>query len=340
MNAMIQKPAYEDGIDSAKDQFEVLAGGHLNYGNEEIFAMQMLTKNDYVFKCANANPRSVQLAMINVASTGLTLNPAMGYAYLVPRDGGIVLDISFKGLIKIATDTGAIMWARAECVHESDQFTYHGPAAMPEIKADPFRERGEIIGAYCIAKTPEGDILTEVMDLDALHKVRSASTAFTKGSAGKQGPWGDYFSEMCRKAVIKRARKTWPYTDRNDRMATAVELANHAEGGYTFDAVELTDEEKIKAAEAARKVAHDAALDRHGESVQFIKDRLGEAALKDATQTEIDRAMTAAASEWLAIGEDDQRALWIATKKGGTFSTEERRVIKASLPRYYGGMPA
>src|SRR3546814_15326348 len=39
----------------------------------------------------------------------------------------------------------------------------------------------------------------------------------------------------CRKAVIKRARKTWPYTDRHGRMALAVDLANQAEGGYTFD---------------------------------------------------------------------------------------------------------
>src|SRR3546814_4153463 len=95
--------------------------------------------------------------MINVASTGLTLNPAHGHAYLVPRDGAIVLDISYKGLIKIATDTGSVLWARAECVYGKDTFRYHGPAAMPEHEADPFSERGEIVGAYCIAKTPRSE---------------------------------------------------------------------------------------------------------------------------------------------------------------------------------------
>src|SRR5690606_26134363 len=127
--------------------------------------------------------------------------------------------ISYKGLIKIATDAGAVIWARAECVHANDRFLYRGPAAMPEISCDPFRERGEIVGAYCIAKTDRGDILAEVMDLAAIHQVRSASTAWTKGGNGKKGPWEDYFAEMCRKAVIKRARKTWPYTKLSEKLA-------------------------------------------------------------------------------------------------------------------------
>jgi recombination protein RecT len=324
MNAMVKRAAFEEGIDSAKERFEVLAGGHLQYGDEEIFAMQALTKNDFVFNTANRNPRSVQLAMINVASTGLTLNPAHGYAYLVPRDGAIVLDISYKGLIKIATDSGAILWARAECVHENDLFTYHGPAAMPEIKADPFRDRGQIIGAYCIAKTQQGDILTEVMDLAAIQQVRSASTAWKKGAEGKRGPWEDYFSEMCRKAVIKRARKTWPYTDQNGRLALAVDLANKAEGGYTFEQAPDTDGHQPSAEEIAerqaakRRAEHDEAFARHSESIEFIKDRI---AAND---------LPAAVAEWKAIPQADQIALWLAPTKGGCLTTAERKQIKES----------
>lgn len=311
-------PPYEDGIISAKDDFVKLAPATLNYGDEEIFAIQMLTKTPFAMKTANENPRSVQFAMLNVASTGLTLNPAMGYAYLVPRDGAIVLDISFKGLIKIATDAGSIKWVRSECVHEQDDFTYYGPAAAPTIVTNPFKPRGEIVGAYCIAKTVDGDILTEVMDLEAIHKIRSASTAYTRGAEGKRGPWEAYFAEMCRKAVIKRARKTWPYSEQNERLAKAVEIANESEGGYDFDR-ELTPEEKL----AIHRKQHDEALGRHSESVKYIQDRI-------ASQEW--QAMT---DEWNAIPEKDQRALWLATTKGGVFSTWERECIrnkKASNP--------
>jgi len=234
-NDLATIPDYELAIEDSRKEFDELCAGLLSYGTESIFAMQMIARNDFTAKVANRNKRSVLLAMINVASTGLTLNPAMGYAYLVPRSDAIMLDISYKGLIKIATDTGSIMWVRAECVHEKDTFTYHGPAAMPDIVTDPFRDRGPIIGAYCIAKTKDGDILTEVMDWAAIEKVRSKSEAWSRGVVGKKGPWEEFPAEMIRKAIIKRARKTWPYTESNERLAKAVEIANQAEGGYEFD---------------------------------------------------------------------------------------------------------
>lgn len=306
-------PAYEDAILSAKQDFQALAPAELKYGDEEIFAMQMLTKTKFAMDCANNNPRSVQFAMINVASTGLTLNPAHGYAYLVPRDRAIVLDISFKGLIKIATDAGAIKWVRAECVHEFDEFIYHGPAKEPEIRTNPFKDRGQIVGVYCIAKTVDGDILTEVMDMEAIYQVRSASTAYTKGNEGSRGPWESYFAEMCRKAVIKRARKTWPMSAQSERLNAAIEIANNSEGGYTFEP--MTEEEKL----AARVKVHDEALGRHSESVAFIKDRI---------EAQDWKAMT---DEWRAIPQDDQTALWLAPTKGGCFSTAERTALRENI---------
>ena len=326
---------YQLAIEDSAERFKAIAGQMIDFEKESIFAMQAICKNDYSYKIANSAPNSVLMAMFNVASTGLTLNPANGYAYLVPRDGQIMLDISYKGLIKIATDAGGIAWARSDCVYAGDNFTYRGPAMMPEIVANPFADRGAIIGAYCIAKTVGGDILTEVMDLDALHQVRSASTAFTKGAAGRKGPWDDYFAEMCRKAVTKRASKTWPYTDRDGRLAVAVDIANSGEGGYSFDhgdtgAEQLgrdNDDDMLR----RRKAHHDEALGRNSESVAFIKQRLEEAAADDATASEVATAMLAVATEWRAMPQDDQRALWLATTKGGCFTTAQRSSMR-TLP--------
>lgn len=224
---------YVGAIQKAKDRFAKVAGDAVNYDKESIFAMQALMKTGFAMKVANENPQSVHLSMINVASTGLTLNPAHGYAYLVPRDGAIVLDISYKGLIKIATDTGSVMWARADLVYEHDDFTYHGPAAMPKHATNPFKARGEIVGVYCIAKTRDGDILTEIMDMAELEKIRAKSMAYAKKKAG---PWVEWFEQMAKKAVIKRASKTWPYTARIERLMDAVEMANETEGGYDLEA--------------------------------------------------------------------------------------------------------
>lgn len=318
MNAVVQQEdrqiaPYQVAIQKAKDRFGKVAAQTVNYDRESIFAMQALMKTDFAMQTANRNPNSVHLAMINVASTGLTLNPANGYAYLVPRDGAIVLDISYKGLIKIATDTGSVEWARADVVYEDDTFVYHGPAAAPEHTADPFkRDRGEIVGVYCIARTKQGDVLTEVMDREELEKIRGKSQAYVKQ---KKGPWVEWFEQMCKKAVIKRASKTWPYTDQNDRIGSAIEIANASEGGYDLE----SEEEKLH----KRRQQHDAALGRHYASIESIKAELSKE----------DPDMHAVAETWGEIPQDDQMALWLAPTKGGCFTTAERTAIKSGIPR-------
>jgi recombination protein RecT len=234
MNATAKQLApYVDAIDKTRDKFIEAAGDLLQYENESVFAMQALSKNDSSISVANSNPKSVQIAMRNVAATGLTLNPAHAYAYLVPRDGAIVLDISYKGLIKIATDCGAILWARADVVYSADTFTYNGPAEKPDHQSEPFKkERGEVIGAYCIAKTREGDILCEILPLEEIEKIRGKSDLFKKKGSG---PWVEWFNQMAKKAVVKRASKTWPYTGHSGRLFEAIELASSSEGGYTFE---------------------------------------------------------------------------------------------------------
>lgn len=316
---------YIRALEGAKDRFvEIIGGDQRAWDSESVFAMQLIMKNDYAMQVANQNPTSVKLAMYNAASTGLTLNPANGYAYLVPRDRAIKLDISYKGLIKIATDTGSVEWARAEVVHENDMFEYNGPAEKPLHKCKPFAgERGEIVGVYCIAKVASGDVLTEIMDRAEVEKVRNKSDAWVKKKAG---PWAEWFSEMCRKAVIKRAQKTWPYTDRSDRLAKAIEIANDAEGGYTFDA--STDEIPKAVIADQRKQKCDDAYDQYGPSVDLIKECIQR---WDSSQ-DPDELITVVET-WDGIPSAAQMDLWLAPTKGGIFTTHERDVIKTKLPR-------
>lgn len=313
---------YMAAISKAQTRFiEIVGGDKRRWDTESIFAMQHIAKNDYAMQVANRNPMSVQLAMYNAASTGLTLNPANAYAYLVPRDNAIKLDISYKGLIKIATDTGSILWGRAELVYEADTFVYNGPALAPAHTAQPFKkDRGELVGVYCIAKTHGGDILTEVMDIAELEKIRDKSDAWAKKKAG---PWRDWFTEMARKAVIKRAQKTWPYTDKSEKLAEAIQIANDAEGGYTFEsdvpAAVITDDRKRRC---------DEAYEQYFPSVDLIKECI---ARWDESQ-DADELYTVAET-WNGIPQAAQMDLWLAPSKGGIFTTHERDVLKTKLPK-------
>lgn len=311
-----QLAKWERAIEASRGRFDTIADKALvNYDRESLFAMQHLIKSDYAMKIAEGNPKSVILAMANVAATGLSLNPAYGLAYLVPRDGAIKLDISYKGLLQIATDSGSIMWGRADVVREADDFEYCGPAAAPIHKAKVFsKDRGEIVGAYVIAKTHTGDVLCGIMTRDELDVVRSKSDAWNRGAVGKKGPWETFPEEMCKKAVIKRDQKTWPRTDQHKRLAEAVEIANEAEGGYTFD---------HGASIPPQNLIGDDRRERCEEAAEQYAEAVAE--IKRAIYSENWPAMSDA---WRQIPSAAQMDLNLAPSKGGIFSTHERECIK------------
>lgn len=226
MNA--PQPKYALAIAQAEKKFTEIAaldGNLVSFQREAMFAMQIVSGSKYL---QEANMDSLRHAVINVASVGLTLNPAMKLAYLVPRDGKVCLDISYIGLVKIATDTGAVSMVKAEAVFSTDDFQYEGPFTMPHHRFDPFantEDRGEVIGAYTIAKMTNGEVLIEPLRRQEIDKIRSKSKA-------KSGPWFDFFEEMVKKTVIKRASKMWP---RTERMAMAEQVLNEHEGLETID---------------------------------------------------------------------------------------------------------
>ena len=190
-----------------------LSDQSISWASECQFAIQAFQKNDYLEKMARSNPSSAQNAIINVAAIGITLNPAAKLAYLVPRDGGVCLDISYMGLLHLAMSTGSIMWGQCKLVHENDGYESVGLDQAPRHKYNAFGDRGAIVGGYCTVKTADGDYLTEEMSLQDIKKVQDKS----KAGKSPKGPWINHWSEMARKTIVKRASKYWPKVERLDR---------------------------------------------------------------------------------------------------------------------------
>jgi len=143
----------------------VVSDKEIKWERESQFCIQAIQSNDYLSKIAQSNPASFQNAIINVATIGISLNPASKHAYLVPRDGRVCLDISYMGLLHLAMATGSILWGQCKIVRENDSYESNGLDKAPTHKYNPFSERGEIIGAYCTVKTSDGDYLTDEMFL-------------------------------------------------------------------------------------------------------------------------------------------------------------------------------
>lgn len=232
-------------------------GSLLDFKQECMFARQQITKNDHVTNTAANNPTSLKSAILNVAAIGISLNPALAHAYLVPRDGKICLDISYRGLVKLATDCGAIKWAKTELVYANDEFTWNGVNREPDHKADVFGDRGDVVGGYCLAKLPDGSFMVEIMKRSEMDKIQSTSKA-------ANGPWKVWPDEMRKKSVTKRASKSWPQTDNITRVATAISVLNEHEGDQNIASVGNGEDVKLMPAYTdAERAEYQRCIDNH-----------------------------------------------------------------------------
>lgn len=208
---------------AAQKQFEVSNEYKMNFNREAGFAIQILSNNPYLLKC---DPDSVKHAVVNVALTGITLNPALKYAYLVPRkvknELKCILDISYMGMIKILTDAGAVKNVDAGVIYQNDRYDFRR-GSDPYFKHVPaLSGRGEKIGAYAIAFLRDGGFQFEILGREDIEKVRATSESYKNEEGRKYSPWETWEDEMWKKTVLKRLFKLLPKTNFSDQLIAAI----------------------------------------------------------------------------------------------------------------------
>ncbi len=197
------------------------------------FAMQIINTNTSVQKCSK---ESLQRAVYNIALTGLSLNPVLKYAYIIPRysNGAMVavLEPSYQGLIKLLTDTGSITAIYSHLVYENDEFELSYGTTV-DIKHKPkFADRGAIIAVYAVAVLSDGYKQIETMTVEDINAIRDKSESYKAFVAQKVKSciWEDHYGEMSKKTVIKRLFKYLPKTDKFNNVAQAIAIADEDYG--------------------------------------------------------------------------------------------------------------
>lgn len=223
----------ESLIMSQAKKFVELAKSHkaVNFEQEAHFALQALRANNFLAQTAAENPDSLINAVHNIASVGLSLNPALKHAYLVPRDKKVCLDFGYKGLSHLAMNAGSVLYVQAEIVYEKDKFELRGRGQEPIHERDPFNpNRGYIRGAYCVAELRGGQFLVEIMTISEIHAIRDRTQAYKAylEKKVKSCPWVSDEGEMIKKTVIRRASKSWPMTN-GGRFETAIAAQDEAD---------------------------------------------------------------------------------------------------------------
>jgi len=172
------------------------------------FASMIIKNNNYL---KQANPQSIFDSIIYSARIGITLNPAFGFAYLVPRkmNGEVkcCLDIGYKGWCAILKSYGSVKHIDAHVVYDDEEFNFQPADGVlnhkPKFAKSEVEHKARVIScAYAVAILPDGEKVYEVIPSWELNKIKNVSSA-SKGFS----PYTEWESEMLRKAPIKRLAK-------------------------------------------------------------------------------------------------------------------------------------
>lgn len=196
------------------------------------FAIQIIKKSQALQKC---DAGSVLEAIYNISQTGLTLNPVLRYAYLIPRKGKCILEPGYQGLIKLATDTDNINSINVQLVYQGDECEIDLASDQKIKKHIPYvvtgKEPGEVLFGYSIATLQDGAKHAEIMSLKQILEIRDYSESYKSYTAKKKkGEWASSVwvsdpHEMYRKTIVKRHFKYLPKSD-NKQLERAIELDN------------------------------------------------------------------------------------------------------------------
>lgn len=206
------------------------------------FALQMINSNKMLAQCSAP---SLQKAVLNTALTGLSLNPVMKYAYLIPRyitNRGFeaFLEPSYVGLVKLLTDAGMVSSMTANVIYSNDDYEIDLASDKKIIKHIPHYFKsiisGDRIAVYSIATLKSGERHVEIMSAAMIEDIKEYSESYKAYKKNlEKGTkircvWVDNEDEMWRKTVIKRHYKYLPKSSDDERVANAIALDNMING--------------------------------------------------------------------------------------------------------------
>lgn len=208
------------------------------FKREVYFLTQVIAKTP---KLQSATPNSVVECLMNVAQFGISLNPALKLAYIIPRKNGDVmeakLELSYMGMAKMLVDAGAVLEMQAECIYTGDAADVNMSAERKVTSHVPYwrlgTDKGSFIAAYTTAYLPDGRVSQYVLphdEVEAIMKLsdgyKSAEKSWDGKPARKDSVWHLHFSEQAKKTCLRRHFKLIPKSAgaSMDKIARVIDL--------------------------------------------------------------------------------------------------------------------
>lgn len=176
-------------------------------------ALTAVRNNPALQKCTK---ESLLASMMLSAQLGLEPNSPLQQAYIIPYGNKAEFQTGYKGLLKLAWNSGLVTLMDADKVHENDHFEYiKGFNPKFEHKPTIKGRAGEVIAYYAFAKIKGGGNALVVMSKD---EVIEHARKFSKSYNTKNSPWKSDFDSMAKKTVLIQLTKTLPQATTNEAL--------------------------------------------------------------------------------------------------------------------------
>lgn len=210
--------AFWNMLQGVKGEFHKIMSPEMTERMFKVGLMALSTKPE-LLQCTN---ESSILALMECGILNLEPTGPLGEAYLIPRKSGMlsekygkrIVEMHFqpgyRGLMKLARNSGEISWMESVNVYEGDFFDYER-GLEPFLKHKPtlvFDDRGKIVHTYSIARFRDPTILPSffVMTIEEVEAIRQDSVS--KNSDAWTNPVS--YPEMVRKTPVIRHTKYLP----------------------------------------------------------------------------------------------------------------------------------
>lgn len=226
----MDKRELKGNLVSLHGQMTMVLPPHISPLQIERVVMTEVSKNPAILRCTQT---SILQSVMEACSLGLIPNSVQGLAYLIPYGPKCQLIPGYKGLMKLAMQSGHFskIWSRA--VHANDpHFLIVEGTENPRIEHTPMygEDRGELIGCYAAARIKEdGSSYFEFMSRDEIDKIK------TRSKSGSSGPWKTDYDEMARKTVLRRLVKSLPSDSEKLDLASAKAESGGSGFSYSLD---------------------------------------------------------------------------------------------------------
>jgi recombination protein RecT len=242
-------------LEKYKDQIAMALPKHISAERMIRLALTAFGRTPLLAKCSAT---SICGALVQASILGLEPDGMSGEAFLIPyynsKIGGYEcqMQTGYKGIVKLARNTGEYNLIDAQPVHDNDEFNFQkGSETFWFHRWDPRIERGAVYGYWGGYTLKDGGKNFEFMSVSEIeaHRDQYSQGAYKKdrgkfvldGDGHKilQGPWKDSPDWMYRKTPLIQALKLGP---KSYQLRVAMTLGDQADAGMAQTYTDLPKE--------------------------------------------------------------------------------------------------